>query len=123
MSRRLLALAVLAWTAVSWGGRVGLLTTAEAGEPWTLVRVTGSLLVGVATAAVLARPPGWEGPVLGLFVGWTVVVWTRALLLAWVDSASLGFSLVHTVLAVGWFALAALVLTRLRAGRAGPTAG
>lgn len=117
MSPRLLALAVLAWTAVSWGGRIGLLTTTEAGDPWTLVRVVGSLLVGVATAAVLAGPPSWEPPVLGLFVGWTVVVWIRASVLAWADSPSLGFSLVHTVLAVGWFALAGLVLARLRVAR------
>ncbi len=108
MQRRnqiILGLAVIAWTGIAWGGRIGLMTGEE---EWTsALRVGGSLLIGLAAGMVLLVP--WLDvalrPVLYLFVGWTVVLWTRSLIVNWIGSGSLPFKLVHTVLGAGFFAL------------------
>lgn len=105
---------VLAWTLVSWGGRIQLITAPEAGDPWALVRIGGSLLLGVATAGVLWRAPGRApGRAQGratvlrwVFVGWTLALWGRSLVVTWLDPPSVAFGVVHTVLAAGWLWLA-----------------
>ncbi|MBY5163554.1 hypothetical protein [Salsipaludibacter albus] len=112
MSNRLLAVAVAAWTLVSWGGRIGLLTSAETDDPWALVRIGGSLVVGLATAGLLATRPGRADWLRWLFVGWTVALWTRSVVVTWIDPPSLAFALVHTVLGAGWFLLAWWVAPR-----------
>lgn len=104
--RRALAVAILVWTLVAWGGRIGLLTGAE---EWTsTLRIGGSLLIGVVTATVLIAPPlaNVRRPVLYIFAIWTVVLWTRSLIVNWMGSGSLGFKLVHTILAVGFYLIA-----------------
>ncbi|MPZ54646.1 MAG: hypothetical protein GEU79_18290 [Acidimicrobiia bacterium] len=109
LSDKALAGAILVWTALSWGGRVNLLTGPESDDVWTWVRVGGSILLGLAAAHVLWRGGPFRRNVLLLFVLWTVVLWGRALALAWTDSSSVGFSVVHTVLALGWALLATMV--------------
>lgn len=110
MSPRLLAVLVAAWTLVSWGGRIGLLTAPELDDPWSLVRIGGSLLVGLTTAAVLAFAPEpaarWAVGLRWVFVAWTVLLWSRSVVVTWVAPPSIAFGVVHTVLAVGWFLLA-----------------
>lgn len=94
------AAGVLVLTLASWGGRMALLIGAPA--PDDVLRIGGSVLVGLGTAAVLA----WRGDVptwlAGAFVGWNVVVWTRAVVVAWLTPPSLAFALVHTALGIAW---------------------
>jgi hypothetical protein len=111
---RLLAVAVLAWTAVSWGGRIGLLTEAEAADAFTLVRVYGSIALALAVAAGLWWRTAWHRGIGWVFAAWTVALWARALVVAWTDPPSTGFAVVHTVLALGWFALSSLVVRDVR---------
>ncbi len=120
MSTRLLAVLVATWTLVSWGGRIGLLTGAEAADPWTLVRIGGSLAVGLATATLLAVAPDRARWLRWLFVGWTVLLWTRSLVVTWIDPPSVALGVVHTVLAAGWFALAWWVAPHRPARRGAP---
>ncbi len=112
MSDRLLAVLVLAWTLVSWGGRIGLLTAAETTDPWSLLRIGGSVVVGLAVAVALWVAPGRSTALRGVFVAWTVLLWGRSLVVTWIAPPSLPFALVHTVLAVGWFLLAWQVAPR-----------
>lgn len=108
-SPRLLALVVLAWTLVSWGGRIGLLGEGDSTDTRDLARIGGSLLVGWVTGGVLWWAPERLRGVRWLFVAWTVVLWGRSLVVTWLGGPSLAFGVVHTVLAVSWFALAWLV--------------
>lgn len=117
MPTRLLAALVAAWTLLSWGGRIGLLTTAEVDDPWSLLRIGGSLLVGLATAGLLALAPDRADWLRWVFVAWTVLLWSRSLVVTWTDPPSMAFGLVHTVLAVGWFLLAWWVAPRRPAER------
>ena len=104
-----LAAGVLVWTALAWGGRIGLLTD---GEGWSdLLRIGGSLLLGLVTAIVLAVPSlrSRAAPLFFLFSIWTTGLWLRSMVVNWSGSGSLAFKLVHTVLAAGFFGLAYLV--------------
>lgn len=115
-----LAVVVVVWTLVAWGGRIGLLTGAE---EWTsTLRIGGSLLIGLAAAAVLVFPQlaPMARPVLYLFAAWSVVVWTRGLIVNWSGSGSLPFKLVHTVLAIGFYLIAWWAVA---AARSDPVAG
>jgi hypothetical protein len=100
-----IAAAVLVWTAVAWGGRIGLLTD---GDGWSdLLRIGGSLLVGLATSIALAVPSlrPRAVPLFYVFFVWTVVLWVRSLVVNWTGTGSLPFKVVHTVLAIGFFIL------------------
>lgn len=105
-SRWTLAVTIVAWTLIAWGGRIGLLTGAEEWESW--LRIGGSLLIGVIAAAALVAP--WlhpvMRPVLYVLAVWSVLLWSRSLYVNWTGSGSLAFKLVHTVLGVGFFAIA-----------------
>ena len=117
-----LAAGVLLWTGVAWGGRIGLLTD---GDGWTdLLRIGGSLLLGLATAIALAGPTlrSRAAPLCYLFSIWTVGLWLRSMVVNWAGSGSLPFKLVHTVLAVGFFGLAYLVWKVARTAREEQTA-
>lgn len=101
-----LAIAIAAWTLVAWGGRIGLLTSGEGVGAW--LRIGGSLIVGALAVAALLVPqlePA-RRPALIVFSVFTVVLWIRSLIVNWVGEGSLPFKLVHTVLALGFFALA-----------------
>lgn len=106
---RVLAVVVLAWTLVSWGGRIGLLGRGDVTDTGDLLRIGGSLLVGWITGGVLWWAPERLREVRWLFVAWTVVLWGRSLVVTWLEGPSVAFGLVHTVLAVVWFVLAWLV--------------
>ncbi len=117
----LLAAGVLLWTGVAWGGRIGLLAD---GDGWTdLLRIGGSLLLGLVTAIGLAVPSlrPRATPLFYLFSIWTLGLWLRSMVVTWTGSGSLPFQLVHTVLAAGFFGLAYLVWKVAR-GRAVETA-
>lgn len=104
-----LAAGVLLWTGVAWGGRIGLLTDAEG---WfDLLRIGGSLLIGLVTAIALAVPSlrTRAAPLFYLFSIWTAGLWLRSMVVTWTGSGSVPFKLVHTVLAAGFFGLAYLV--------------
>lgn len=108
LSRTILAIAIAAWTLLSWGGRIRLLTEAEQ-DPGNWIRIGGSLLVGAAAVAVLllAEGSGLERWTLTVFAAWSTVIWLRSLVSVWVGDQSLAFKAVHTVLGVGFLALAA----------------
>lgn len=106
-----LAISIAVWTLLAWGGRIGLLTGDEGVDAF--IRVAGSLLVGlVATATlVVTQLSPTRRPVLILFSIFTVVLWVRSLIVNWNGGGALPFKLVHTVLAVGFFALAVWAFT------------
>ena len=100
-----LAVAIAAWTLAAWGGRIGMLASGEGVGAW--LRIGGSLAIGLFTAATLAVPQleGARRPALIVFSVFTVVLWARSLIVTWVGDGSLPFKVVHTVLALGFFAL------------------
>jgi hypothetical protein len=100
-----LAIAITVWTLVAWGGRIGLLASGEGLGAW--LRIGGSLVVGLFAAATLAIPQMEPArrPALIVFSVFTVVLWIRSLIVNWTGEGSLPFKLVHTVLALGFFAL------------------
>ena len=101
-----LAVAIAVWTLLAWGGRIGLLTSGEGVAAW--VRIGGSLVIGLLAAATLVVPQleGSRKWALIVFSVFTVLLWARSLIVNWVGDGSLPFKLVHTVLALGFFALA-----------------
>lgn len=104
--RTALAIAITVWTLIAWGGRIGLLTSDEGFGAW--IRIGGSLVVGLFAAATLVIPQleALRRPALIVFAVFTVILWVRSLFVNWTGSGSLPFKLVHTVLAIGFFALA-----------------
>jgi hypothetical protein len=105
-----LGVAIAVWTLAAWGGRIGLLTNDEGVSAW--IRIGGSLLVGLFAAATLLIPQlegarRWALIVFSLF---TVILWVRSLIVNWAGDGTLPFKLVHTVLAIGFFALAVWAL-------------
>jgi hypothetical protein len=101
-----LAVAIAVWTLLAWGGRIGLLTSGEGVAAW--LRIGGSLAIGLFAAATLVVPhlEGARKWALIVFSVFTVLLWARSLIVNWVGDGSLPFKLVHTVLALGFFALA-----------------
>jgi hypothetical protein len=101
-----LAVAIGVWTLAAWGGRIGLLTSGEGWGAW--LRIGGSLVVGLLAVLTLTVPAleSWRKPALLMFAVFTIVLWVRSLIVTWTGSGSLPFKLVHTVLDVGFFALA-----------------
>lgn len=106
LSRTILAIAIAAWTLLSWGGRIRLLTEAEQ-DVGNWLRIGGSLLLGAAAVAVLlvAEGGGLERWILTLFAAWSTVLWLRSLISVWTGDQSMAFKVVHTVLAAGFFFL------------------
>lgn len=104
--RVVLGIAIAVWTLAAWGGRIGLLTSDEGLSAW--IRIGGSLLIGLFAAATLLVPQlegarRWALIVFSLF---TVILWVRSLIVNWAGDGTMPFKLVHTVLAIGFFALA-----------------
>ena len=102
----MLAAAIVVWTAIAWGGRIGLLTGGE--NLWAWARIAGSIAIAlIAGAALVFRLPSrWRNRTLVVFVAWTIFLWSRSLVVNWIGSGSLSFKLVHTVLGAGFLALA-----------------
>lgn len=101
-----LAIGIAVWTLAAWGGRIGLLTSDEGIGAW--LRIGGSLVVGLFAAATLVVPAleNVRRPALIVFALFTVVLWIRSLIVNWMGDGSMPFKLVHTALALGFFALA-----------------
>lgn len=114
-----LGMAIAFWTLAAWGGRIGLLTTGDGLGDW--LRIGGSVVIGLGTAATLlsSRLQAWRKPVLVVFAWFTILLWVRSLIVNWGGDGSLPFKLVHTFLALGFFALAwwALSFSRAIPGR------
>lgn len=110
----MLAGAILGWTLIAWGGRLGLLTGGEDG--WAWVRIGGSMLIGSVAALFLVVPRllPLTRPVVYLFAAWSVLVWTRSVIAVWAGSGSTAFKLVHTALALGFYIIAGWAVTAAR---------
>ena len=121
--------AAAVWTFIAWGNRIGLLTGDEASDPWTWIRVGGSLLFGVALAAIavlLWRSRPFAAWMARVFIGFGVlmlVIWIRSLVSTLPGDESLAFKAVHVVLAsisIGFGgALTRIATHRLGSGRTG----
>ena len=100
-----LAIGISVWTLAAWGGRIGLLTSGEGWDAW--LRIGGSVLIGLFAAATLIFPrlESVRRPTLIVFAVFTVILWTRSLVVNWTGDGSMPFKIVHTILAVGFFAL------------------
>ena len=101
-----LAVAIAVWTLAAWGGRIGMLAGGEGMDSW--LRIGGSISIGLLATATLLLPAlqSARKPVLIFFAIFTVVLWIRSLIVNWAGDGSMPFKLVHTVLALGFFALA-----------------
>lgn len=101
-----LGVAIAVWTVAAWGGRIGLLTSDEGLGAW--LRIGGSIVIGLFAAATLLVPQleAARRPALIVFAVFTVVLWARSLFVNWTGDGSMAFKMVHTVLALGFFALA-----------------
>lgn len=117
-----LAVAIGVWTLAAWGGRIGLLTSGEGLGAW--LRIGGSLLIGLFATAALLIPQleSMRRPALIVFSVFTVILWVRSLIVNWMGDGSLPFKLVHTVLALGFFALVWWGLSYLGSGTEEPEA-
>lgn len=118
ISRRVIGWTVLVYTLASWGGRIGLLTEADAADLTSWIRIVGSLVVGLAAAIALI----WGRrvrPMAVVFAVFTTFIWVRSLISVWTTPNSLGFQLVHSVLAALWFVLVVLTLRAAQATRSG----
>jgi hypothetical protein len=110
-----------AWTFIVWGNRIGLLTGEEASNPWTWIRVGGSLAFGVAlavAAVMLWRRRGLGRWMPGLFVGFAVfmvVIWLRSAVGVLSGTESGAFKAVHLVLAVVSIGLGVALVRAARA--------
>jgi hypothetical protein len=120
------AAAAAVWTFVVWGNRIGLLTGDEASDPWTWIRVGGSLLFGVALVGIAVLL--WRGRsvapwMAGVFVAFGVlmlVVWIRSAVTVLSGDESVAFKVVHVVLALVSIWLG-MVLTGIGLRRLKPT--
>lgn len=98
--------AAAVWTFIAWGNRIGLLTGDERSEPWTWIRVGGSLLFGailLVVALMLWRggePAGWMRAVFVSFLVLMLAIWTRSAISVLGGDESIGFKVVHVVLAL-----------------------
>jgi hypothetical protein len=114
---RLALVAAGIWQFVSWGGRISLLTDAEAVDPWNWFRIGGSLAVG---AAVLAVGIGLvRRPVVAIVITWAYLLvglatWSRSLFGVWSEPNTLGFRLVHTALALATWTLGVVAVAVVR---------
>lgn len=110
--RAWLAIGIVAWTALTWGGRIRLLTTPEQSDWENWARIGGSILIGLAAAAALILASGgqWERWLTTLFALWSTAIWLRSLVTVWTGDNSTGFKVVHTVLATGFLVLAYLAV-------------
>lgn len=94
------------WTFIAWGNRIGLLTGDEASNPWTWIRVGGSLLFGLALAGIAVLL--WRGHPLApwmtrVFIGFGVlmlIIWIRSSASVLSGDESVAFKTVHIVLAL-----------------------
>ncbi|MDH3462922.1 MAG: hypothetical protein OEM32_04775, partial [Acidimicrobiia bacterium] len=89
----MVGIAIAVWTAVAWGGRIGLLAVGD--DLFDVVRIVGSVLVGIVAALVLIVPRlrVVRRPVLWGFVTWTVLIWARSMYVNWTEGGTLGFKL------------------------------
>ena len=117
---RLVLLGAALWQVIAWGGRISLLTDAETSDWWNWFRIGGSLAAGLAVGLVglgilrgarAARLAAWAYLVVGL------ITWSRSLLTVWTEPNSMGFRVVHMLLAlVTW----GLGLASVRVARRAP---
>lgn len=116
---RTLALVIAVWTALTWGGRIGLLTGSEAGL--AKARIAVSILLAAAAVIALISQTAWKRPALAAYAAGALLIWGSSLVAVWTDpTSSFAFRAVHTLLAVVSMGIAGLAVAALR--RSGPVA-
>ena len=108
-----LGVASVVWTLVVWLPRIGIIPVTNA---WDLARIAGSIGLGLLAGYVLFRSGPARNTVLWSFGVWSIVVWGRSLWNYWTLDNPLDLRLVHTVLAAGFFYLAARAFAATRSG-------
>ncbi|MDF1595761.1 MAG: hypothetical protein P1T08_06650 [Acidimicrobiia bacterium] len=120
------------WTFIAWGNRIGLLTGDEASDPWTWIRVGGSLLFGLALAGIavlLRRGRPLTAWMTRVFIGFGVlmlIIWIRSSASVLSGDESVAFKSVHIALAltsIGLGIVLAGLATRSRRGRTNVRSG
>ena len=116
---RTLALVIAGWTALTWGGRIGLLTGSEAGL--AKARIAVSILLAVGAVVALIFRTAWKRPALAVYAGGALLIWGSSLVSVWTDpTSSLAFRGIHTLLALGSMGIAGLAVAAFN--RSGPAA-
>ena len=107
ISHRVLAALIAMWAAVTWGGRVGLLTGDE--TLMAKARIAVSLLVAVVAVASLLTRARWRHAAVATYAVVAVAVWGSSAVSVLGDpSSSPAFKAVHLLLAVVSVSLAVL---------------
>lgn len=114
MSNRTLAVVIAVWAALTWGGRINLITDPEAADPATWLRVGASLVAAAGAVVGLVRVGRRSRALVAAYVAVTAFVWVGSLVSVWTTEHELGFRLVHTGLAAVSLALAGAASSRLR---------
>ena len=120
------AVALVAWTVLVWTTRLRNIwsddTLSTGGLVGRTVLALTFTVLAVLVAVALGRRARWTGTAVTALAAWTTVVWVvRAAGIAAGDH-SIGFVVVHLVLAVVSIALAALAVRSVRATRPAPSA-
>ena len=106
---RSLAFLIAVWAAVTWGGRIGLLTGDVSG--WAKVRIAVSLVLAFVAVIGLGSRVAWRKPAVVAYAAGVFVIWGSSMVSVMTDSTtSVPFRLVHTFLALGSMALAGYAL-------------
>lgn len=109
--QRSLGIAIIVWSLITWGGRIGLLTGDETTDPMVWFRIVGSLVTAALAGLALIGDRRW---VMLAVVGYSLValgVWGTSIVAVLPDmTASLQFKMIHTVLAGVSLVLAGLAL-------------
>lgn len=116
MSIRMLAAASAVWQFISWGGRVSLLGEAGATR-WDWIRIGTGVGLGVLLAVIALWKDAtldFQEKVASSFLFLTIIVWGRSLLNVWSETNTLGFRLIHTVLALVTFFLGVALVKAVR---------
>lgn len=115
---KLLAVAVFAmWTLVVWGNRIYNIVAKDGGDGVDLARAIAFVAVGVVVAVVAGGPvDATPAHRVVSIAGWvSIVLWATRLVTIPLGDYSIGFIVVHIVLAVISIALALWAMSATRA--------
>ncbi len=93
------------WSLLVWGSRIALLTGPESSNPFSWLRIGGSVALGTTflfLAMLMWRtgsPSGWSLPTALVYLVFSIGVWIPSAVSVLAGEASIAFKAVHVVLA------------------------